>query len=112
MHISNSFVIELFLECCKYRSRDYKFDSCGKKSSELCFLDILSTNEHFYHYSCVIIIVIIIIIINIIIIIIIIVIIIINVLIIAVFIFVSKYLYHSFETLLLLSLLLFNGKIR
>ena len=87
----------------------YKFDSCGKKSSELCFLDILSTNEHFYHYSCVIIIIVIII--NIIIIIII-VIIIINVVIIAVFIFVSKYLYHSFETLLLLSLLLFNGKIR
>ena len=31
-----------------------KFYSCGKKSSELCFLDKLSTNKHFYHCCCII----------------------------------------------------------
>ena len=35
-----------------------------------------------------------------------------SVIIIVLFIFILKYLYHSFETLLLLSLFLFNGKIR
>ena len=29
-------------------------NSCGKRSSELCVLVILSTNKHFYHYYCVI----------------------------------------------------------
>ena len=88
-------------------------DSCGKKSSELCFLDKL------------------IILINIFIIIVVLYLfqstyrpflipyyniikcIIFNfVITIVVFIFISKYLYQSFEKLLLLSLFLFSGKIR
>ena len=32
----------------------YKIDSCGKSSSELCFLDILSTDKNFSDYFCVI----------------------------------------------------------
>ena len=60
MRISNRFAVayiiqiviqsvtsELFL-----KDGSATVDSCGKKSSKLCFLGVLSTNKPIYHYCC------------------------------------------------------------
>ena len=43
---------EVLLE--SYIRKLEKLESSGKKSSEICFLDILTTTNHFYHYFCLI----------------------------------------------------------
>ena len=61
MHTSNRFVIVCNIRIVIRMLKKYIDHSITSlipvgrsRSSELCFLDILSTNKHFYHYFCVI----------------------------------------------------------